>query len=63
MRQHTITTDDINKHFIEISGVNYSLRDSIGYIQAQDVGKRLYIYHGIIKIESTAQYRKRTFND
>ena len=63
MRQYTITTDDIGKRFIKIDGANYHLTSSIGYIQPQDVGRRLYIYNGIIKIESMAQYRKRIFND
>lgn len=54
---YTITADDINSPTIRAFNRVWLVSDFIGRVLSQDVGKRVYLVHGVLQVEEQLQER------
>lgn len=54
-----ITQEDVGKGLFEFNGRKWSVREFIGRILKQDVGKRVYLKGDILQVENDEQRDKR----
>lgn len=58
----TIEKQDVGKNMLHIFGELRDLTDTLGYVQNQDIGKRIYFFGDDkpLQVENQEQFEKRT---
>lgn len=56
---YTLTKNDVGRSTIRAFGRTWPTSSFIGTVQARDVGKRVYLHKGVLKVENDEQLATR----